>query len=571
MTINSDDTVAWFADAIRAGAIGALKGLGGYHLVCDARNSKAVATLRRRKARNEKPFALMVKDLAAAEALCDISECERDLLTGVRRPIVLLRRKTGAPIAFEVAPGNPMLGVMLPYSPLHHLLMHAGGGAPLVMTSGNRSDEPIAFEDDDAFRRLKDVADVFLAHNRPIRVRCEDSVTRVINERESPIRRSRGYAPLPISLPFECPTPILAVGGQMKATFALGRDRHAFVSHHLGDLDHLEASRAFVRDVALYENLFALQPQGLVHDLHPDYVSTRYAQRRGAEQTLLCLPVQHHHAHLASCMAENKLTKPVIGVIWDGTGLGTDGAVWGGEILVGDYRQFRRAAHLRYVPMPGSEQAIREPWRMALAHLHDAHISDAVLDHRVRAAKLRGVRQMLERGLNANPTSSAGRMFDAVASLAGVRDFVSFEGQAAIELEALAANEETDVAYPFTLLDGEKIVVDTRPLIAAVHQDVVRGADKTRIGRRFHTTLVQIIVDVCVRTRETTGLNDVVLSGGVFMNALLSSEASRDLRDRGFAVYTHQLVPPNDGGLCLGQLAIGAHFNRFSRANSRPV
>jgi hydrogenase maturation protein HypF len=551
------DPLGQFAAELRSGRIGALKGLGGYHLSCDAHSAAAVGELRRRKHRDEKPLALMVRDLAAAEALAEVSAAERELLTSVRRPIVLLRKKTSSGLADEVAPGNPFLGVMLPYTPLHHLLLRAVGDVPLVMTSGNRSDEPIAYEDADAVTRLAGIADLFLAHDRPIHVRCDDSVTRVVAGQELPLRRSRGYAPQPAALPLECRVPILAVGGQLKGTFALGRGRHAFLSHHLGDLDHYDAYRAFVRDIGLYEELFGVKPAVIAHDLHPDYASTRYARQRATGETLVA--VQHHHAHLASCMADNGLNEPVLGVTFDGTGYGTDGAIWGGEFLVGDYRDFRRAAHLRYVGLPGGDQAIRGPWRVAVAHLTDAGCASPALERQLPATALRTVRTMLERRFNTPPTSSMGRLFDAVAALAGGRRQVSFEGQAAMELEWAATGLPSDGAYPFDLEETPAaLVVDTRPLIRAATADANQDIEPARIARRFHSTLVEMIAVVCGRLRSATGLDAVVLSGGVFLNALLTTEASARLQGEGFRVYRHRLVPPNDGGLSLGQLAIAA-------------
>ncbi len=559
------DPLAAFAAALRAGLVGAVKGLGGYHLACDARSEEVVARLRRRKHREEKPFALMVQGAAEAEGLCEVGAAERELLLSPRRPIVLLRKRPGnIGIADSVAPRNPFLGIMLPYTPLHHLLLDALR-FPLVLTSGNRSDEPIAYEDDDAIQRLADIADVFLVHNRPIHVRCDDSVTRVVGGQELPLRRSRGYAPQPVSLPFECPCPLLAVGGQLKGTFALGRGRHAFLSHHLGDLDHYEAYQAFVRDVDLYQQLFAVQPELLAHDMHPDYATTRYAAGRAGARLLA---VQHHHAHMASCMAEHGLDEPVLGVSFDGTGYGSDGAVWGGEFLVGDYRSFRRAAHLRYVGMAGGDQAIREPWRMAAAHLLDAGLSPGNLlpcgegEEGISSVALRVVEQMLERRLRTPPTSSAGRLFDAVAALAGVRRRVRYEGQAAIELEWLATGVAPDGTYPFDVSEGEgperPLVVDTRPLVRAVADDVRRGTEAARIGRRFHTTMVEMIAAVCGRVRQAAGVAAVVLSGGVFLNALLTQEVVSRLSGEGFRVYRHRRVPPGDGGLSLGQLAVAA-------------
>jgi hydrogenase maturation protein HypF len=570
--IETSDPLTCFAAALRAGKIGALKGLGGYHLVCEARRPSAVAELRRRKHRDEKPFAVMVEDVAAAEGLCVVDAGERDLLLSPWCPIVLLRKRTPSIVAEEVAPRNAWLGVMLPYTPLHHLLVRRAAGVPLVMTSGNRSDEPIAYQDEEALEKLTGIADLFLVHDRPIHVRCDDSVTRVVDGLELPVRRSRGYAPRPIALPMECPRPILAVGGQLKVTFALGRGRQAFLSHHMGDLDYYEAYRAFVRDVGLYEELFAVPPECLVHDLHPDYVTTRYAQERAAREGSSLLTAQHHHAHLASCMAEHGLTESVIGVTFDGTGFGTDGAVWGGEFLVGDYRRFRRAAHFRYVGMPGGEQAIREPWRMAIAHLADAGVGHAPLKARLLRAQLETIERMLERHFQTPLTSSAGRLFDAVASLAGVADRVSYEGQAAVQLEWLASQIAPAGVYPITVEEvrgegsGETLLlIDTRSLIAAVAEEASRHANAMLIARRFHSTLVDVIAQVCNRLRETTGLGAVALSGGVFLNALLTGEVSSRLRNDGFRVYRHRLVPPNDGGLSLGQLALAAALLRGDR------
>jgi hydrogenase maturation protein HypF len=516
-----------------------------------------VAELRHRKERDEKPFALMVADLAAARRIAEISPDEEAILVASRRPIVLLRRRPGADVANAVAPGNPYLGVMLPYTPLHHLLLRAIDAPALVMTSGNRSDEPIAYDDHDARVRLAGIADLFLTHDRPIAMRCDDSVTRVVAGAELPVRRSRGAAPQPLSLPVPCDRPTLALGGQLKVTFALGHDRLAILSHHIGDLDHYEAYRAYVAAIAHYERLFALQPALIVHDLHPDYASSRYARERGCEEVAL-LAVQHHHAHLASCMAENGLDEPVIGVAFDGAGYGSDGAVWGGEFLTGDYRAFRRAAHLRYVAMPGGEQAIREPWRMAAAHLADAGQDTGWLREYSPATALAATLRMIERRLNAPSTSSAGRLFDAVAALAGVRPRVSFEGQAAIELEGLAAGETADGAYPFAIVPGSPLVIDTRPLIAEVAAERRRGRAAAVVGRRFHTTLVEIVAQVCLRLAAESGLSAVVLSGGVFLNALLTREVTLRLTRDGFRVYRHRRVPPGDGGLCLGQLAVAA-------------
>jgi hydrogenase maturation protein HypF len=582
------DPLADFATAICAGKIGAMKGLGGYHLVCDAQNEAVVEELRRRKHRYEKPLAIMVRDVAAAEALCEMDAISRELLVSSRRPIVLmLKRRKKSTGRMPV----PLEGVMLPYTPLHHLLLAEVDG-PLVMTSGNRSDEPIAYVDDDAIERLGGIADIFLTHDRPIHVRCDDSVTRVIDGVEAPIRRSRGYAPQPIALPMECPAPILATGGQMKGTFALAAGKRAIVSHHLGDLDNFEAFTAFEKDIALYEKLFSHRPACIAHDLHPDYASTRYAiARAGRETGVKLIGVQHHHAHMASCMAEHQLTGPVIGVTFDGTGFGTDGAIWGGEFLLGDYQDFQRAAHLRYVGLPGGEQAVREPWRMAAAYLIDAGATCASFESRVPASSRNIVRQMLDRNFNSPMTSSAGRLFDAVASLIGVRDRVSYEGQAAIELEWMAMDAAPAGSYPFALEENDAdatkrgtggppvslpsehrraaarlsspksdatLIIDTRPLIRAIADDLAGGVSPPIIARKFHSTLVEIIAEVCAKIAEPDDVRDVVLSGGVFMNALLSSEVAARLSRDNFRVYRHKTVPANDGGLSLGQAAVAA-------------
>jgi hydrogenase maturation protein HypF len=558
------DPVQLFLETIGDGKIAAVKGIGGYHLACDAQNVGAVRTLRLRKHRDDKPFAVMVRDAETAQHLCHLDDVERRLLESPRRPIVLLRKRSPCLVAEEVAPANPCLGVMLPYSPLHHLLFHYLGEKPLVMTSGNQSDEPIAYRDDEALSRLSGIADLFLTHNRPIHVRCDDSVTRVVAGLELPIRRSRGYAPQPVAMPFECPVPMLAVGGQLKATFTLGQGRQAFLSHHLGDLDHYDAYKAFEKDVALYQELFRIRPQLLVHDLHPDYSTTRYAVERAEQENIRLLAIQHHHAHVASCMAEHQLDGPVIGVAFDGTGFGTDGTIWGGEFFVGDYGRFRRLGHLRCVPMPGGDSAIRQPWRMALAHLVDAKGPSLSMEARISLLRYKTVARMIERRFNSPFTSSAGRLFDAVAALVGVRDEVTYEGQAAVELEWLASPYPPDACYPFELSDttgpdnSRVLEVDTRPLIRSVAEEVEKGAEPGRIARRFHSTMVEIIVAVCGLIRKQTGLNDVVLSGGVFLNALLTGELMDRLGKESFAGYRQHLAPPNDGGLSLGQLAIAA-------------
>ncbi|MBV8781552.1 MAG: carbamoyltransferase HypF [Phycisphaerae bacterium] len=558
-----DDPVRWMADVLRRGGIGAIKGLGGYHLACDARSDAAANELRRRKHREGKPFAVMVRDLAMAQSLCQASDDEAKLLVSPLRPIVLLEKRCDIRLAATITPdGNPTLGVMIAYTPLHHLLLHELDGTPLVMTSGNRSDEPIAYQEPDVFERLRGIADAFLTSDRAIHVRCDDSVTRVWRDVESPIRRSRGYAPQPIRLPVSCDLPVLAVGGQMKNTFALGRWNQAILSHHLGDLEHFQAMCAFEKDVALYEQLFDVHPQWIAHDLHPDYASTRYALKRAAMNGSKLIVVQHHHAHMASCMAEHGVTELVIGVCFDGTGYGSDGTVWGGEFLVGDLHSFKRVGRLRCVPLPGGEAAVHEPWRMTLAHLRDADCECPNFLRRIEAGRRKTVERMIERRLNSPLTSSMGRLFDAVAALIGLRDTVDFEGQAAMQLEWLAETAPAqDGHYPWEISpvgEGGLLEIDSRPMIQAISGERTAAVAPAAIARRFHETLVKVTVDACSRIAKTSGTRKIALSGGVFMNRLLCLETEAALENEGFLCLRQTRLPPNDGGISFGQLAVAA-------------
>jgi hydrogenase maturation protein HypF len=559
------DPVVAFAAALERGQIGALKSLGGYHLACLAGDAQAVAELRRRKQRDEKPLAVMVRDVEAATQLCHLTPAGIQALCSPARPIVLLRRRDDAPhdlVCAAVAPGNPELGVMLPYTPLHHLLL-AALPRPLVMTSGNSSDEPIATEDQDAHERLGDIADVFLKHNRQIHVRCDDSVVRIMGEHVAPLRRARGYAPLPLSSPVAASVPILAVGGQLKATFALGTESQVVLSQHLGDLDCLSSYEAFVRDVGLYEQLFAQRPKLLVHDLHPDYASTHYARQRSSRENLATLAVQHHHAHLASCLAEHGISDPAIGVIFDGAGYGADGAIWGGEFLIGDLRAYRRFGHWRYVPMPGGERSIREPWRMAVSCLCDAGLDPALNLPGRPPREIAQMDQLLAKRALAPLTSSVGRLFDAVAALTGLRQSISYEGQAAMELEWRAAEApgegDADLPYPLAMTEEDgRTVVDSRLLVTAIAADTRAGVALPRIARRFHASVACASAEMCRRARNVSGLNRVALSGGVFANAMLTEMTTRRLVEQGFEVLSHRQVPPGDGGLAFGQWAVAA-------------
>jgi len=554
--------IARAVTALRAGAILAMKGLGGYHLACDATNARTVGDLRRRKGREAKPLALMVRDLGEAGRLCVVSTAERALLGSTARPIVLLeQRQDVAPPrpVDEVAPRLRELGVMLPYTPLHHLLLQAVG-VPLVMTSGNRRDEPIAIEDGDALARLNGIADVVLGHDRPIQVRCDDSIARVMGGVPVLLRRARGYVPLAISLPRGSGRPILAVGAELKNVFALVRDRDVFLSPHLGDLGDEGAWRAWLGMVQHFERLLELEPAVVAHDLHPGYRSTAYAlSRAGVDR----VGVQHHHAHIASCLADNGVDAAVIGVAWDGTGYGPDGGVWGGEFLVADLVGFERVGHLECVPMPGGEAAVREPWRMAAVFLRAAygvsmHGLDLDFTRRLDRTAWRILTAAIEGGLNAPPTSSAGRLFDAVASLLGLRDTVEFEAQAAMELEACATGEPGRLYPTGVLVEHDQFVVRTTDLIRAVVEDLLGGVACGQIAARFHASLAAVITDACMRIRRRTDLRRVALSGGVFQNGRLLQATVAGLEHAGFEVYTHRQVPPNDGGLALGQAAIAA-------------
>jgi len=546
---------------LREGRIVAIKGLGGFHLVCDPMNDAAVRLLRERKKRSDKPFALMVPDIAGAERFCVVSDPEGKALMSPRRPIVILSRRPDTPLSQALAPGNSTLGVMLPYTPLHYLLFGDSLHAPpefsaLVMTSGNLSEEPIVTANREAVMRLGRIADVFLVHNRDIHTRVDDSVVRVFEDKERVLRRSRGYAPYPVTLHFPV-AEILACGAELKNTFCLTKDHHAFLSQHIGDLENYETLVFFEETLARMKELFRIKPQVVAYDLHPLYLSTKLAlAMTGVEK----IGVQHHHAHIASCMAENGIKDKVIGVAFDGTGYGTDGKIWGGEFLLADFRGFERRAHFRYIPLAGGDTAVREPWRIGLSYLLDtfgaeAQSLDLSLWRRVPSKKLATVRSMIERGINSIQTSACGRLFDAVASIAGVRDEVNFEAQAAIELEVSAATG-VDAAYPFDILDGEPWQIDMRPAIQAIVRDVLARRPAGLVSAAFHNTVAAIVVEVCRRLRSSEGIGRVCLSGGTFQNIYLLEHAVAGLRAERFEVYLHAKVPPNDGGIALGQAMI---------------
>jgi hydrogenase maturation protein HypF len=548
------------AGLLAEGAVVAVKGLGGYHLAVDAASEPAVAALRSRKHREDKPFAVMVPDLDWARRLCRVDDVEARVLASPRRPIVLLARRPDAPLAGQVAPGNRSLGLMLPYTPLHHLLL-AEVGRPIVLTSGNLSDEPIAYQDDDARQRLGGIADWFLVHDRPIHMRTDDSVTRVFAGRELPLRRSRGYAPQPLALPWPFRRPVLACGAELKSTFCVAKGRHAFVSHHIGDLENYETLRSFTEGIEHFRRLFDVIPELVAHDLHPEYLSTKYAlDLEGVE----LLGVQHHHAHVAACLADNGEAGKVIGVAFDGTGWGDDGTVWGGEVLAADLRSFERLGHLATVPLPGGAAAIREPWRMAAVYL-EAAFGEAVPERlgvvARNQARWNRVLSLARSGVGSPPTSSAGRLFDAVAALLDVRDAINYEGQAAVELEQRADPREPG-AYRARIEGGRPFRIAGADLVRAAVEDLAAGARPEAVAARFHNGVAAAVVAGCSLAREATGLGTVALSGGVFQNLLLLERTVAGLKARGFRVLVHGRVPPNDGGISLGQAAIAGATDR---------
>lgn len=548
--VEAEDPILEAIRLLKEGKIVAVKGLGGYHLACNPFDEGAVSALRGRKYREDKPFAVMCKDLEAVKELCELPEGAEGLLLSKERPIVILPRRPGAKVAPSVAPGHRTLGVMLPYTPLHHLLF-ADGIRSLVMTSGNISDEPIAYRDQEALERLKGIADYFLVHNRPIYMRCDDSVMKVFRGRPLFFRRSRGYVPSPIRIKGARRRSVLGVGAELKNTFCITRGEYAFLSHHIGDLENLETFRSFEEGVRHFKRLLEVEPELIVHDLHPDYLSTRYA----LEADLPRVGVQHHFAHALSCMAEHGLEGPVLGVIMDGTGFGLDGAVWGCEFLEADLRGFRRLGHLRYIPMPGGEKAIREPWRMAAIYLERATEGRVQWDRFLQ----RGwevLREAVRKGLNSPPCSSMGRLFDAVSSLLGIRDVVNYEGQAAIELEQ-AAEPGAEGTYPFGL---EGYLLDPDPMIRAILDDLKGGISRGTIAGKFHRTVAQMVLEVARRAREERGLEEVVLSGGCFQNVLLLELTVGLLEEEGLRVYWPTQVPPNDGGISLGQAYYGSRL-----------
>lgn len=550
-------------ELLHAGKILAIRGLGGFLLACDAENDEAVRLLRKRKRRSEKPFAVMAPNIEAIESFCRVSHPDRKSLLSMRRPIVILPRMENAPVSPEIGPGQTTTGVMLPYTPLHHLLFgDTGGKTPefraLVMTSGNISEEPIVTSNREAMERLAGVSDWFLLHNRDIYMRADDSVVRTFESRERVVRRARGYVPLPIDLgrPVE---ELLACGGELKNSLCLTKNHWAILSQHIGDLENYETLVFYEETLTNLKKLFRITPRAVAYDLHPGYMSTGFAQQLSLEHKI---PVQHHHAHIASCMAEHHLSGKVIGVAFDGTGYGLDGNIWGGEFLIADYKAFERRAHLRYLPLPGGDAAVRQPWRMALSYLRDAFGAHSWPENlaptrQIPEKQICLVETMLARGVQTVPTSSCGRLFDAVASIVGLKQEVSYEGQAAIALEA-AAQSNVDQRYDFDVQPAEPLQVDMRPMIRQITEDVVREMPAGLISGRFHNTITAAIVEVSNRLRLAESLNRVCLSGGTFQNLYLLERTVSALRSAGFEVFIHAAVPPNDGGIALGQAVIAS-------------
>lgn len=571
LALKNEEALAAARRLLAEGKIVAIKGLGGFHLACDATNAQSVRELRNRKLRVDKPFALMLPDLETIAQHCFVSAAERELLQSNARPIVLLKKKPGSSIVEEVSPRQDWLGVMLPYTPLHYLLFAYNQSrlSALVLTSGNLSEEPIATDNEDVRQRLSRLADAFLMHNRDIYIRCDDSVVRVVEDSSPepgslqtrkiyPLRRSRGYAPFPVKLPFAVPQ-LLAAGSELKNTFCITHKNYAFLSHHIGDMANYETLQSFEQGIQHFERLFRVAPEAIACDLHPNYLATRYALERAERENLPVFSVQHHHAHIASCMAENGLdgSRPLIGLSFDGTGYGEDGAIWGGEILIADYKAYQRAFHLEYFPLPGGDAAIKKPARSALALLWSLGLDwdetlAPVAEFCVEERSI--LRAQLEKKINSPLTSSMGRLFDAAAALAGVRQKVNYEGQAAIEFEALLDPAEAG-KYPFGLEQDE---IRLGAMLAALLADVRRGVQPSKISARFHNGLAGMAGEACLRIRSETGLAEVALSGGVWQNITLLQKTIRLLTNTGFKVYIQQEVPPNDGGLSLGQAAIAA-------------
>jgi hydrogenase maturation protein HypF len=565
--VNTNDVINSVAVLLKQGKIIAIKGLGGFLLACDATSEQAVQLLRQRKKRPSKPFAVMVANMEQVEKHCLLTTEEERVLLSPQCPIVLLPWQNTSTICKAVAPGLKFLGIMLPYTPLHHILL-GEAGIPLVMTSGNISEEPIAKDNDEALRRLSGIADYFLVNNREIYARYDDSVTFVGSGLFQIVRRARGYAPFPVHLPFSTEQ-VLACGADEKNTFCLTRDDHAFVSQHIGDIDNLETLEHLDNTIRLYQRLFRIRPEIIAHDMHPEYFSTKYAlDLAGRMQDVRLFTVQHHHAHIAGCMADNGSDEPVIGVALDGTGYGTDGNIWGGEFMIADYRGFNRVGQLEYLPLPGGDTAIKRPYRTALAYIIKL-LGEKTLKFKydflknIDPSEIEVIKQQVRTGVNTPLTSSMGRLFDAVSAILDIRTVIDYDAQAAIELEMSAYDQDAYVgasAYPYKITDSDNIIqIRLQEMLYAVVNDVLDRVPRGTISAEFHNTVAQMIRDMCLRITARSGINRVALSGGVFQNRLLLRKTIRLLKAEGFYVLTHKQVPCNDGGISLGQAAIAGY------------
>jgi len=560
------------AELLKSGKIIAVKGIGGFHLTCDATNEKVVSSLRKRKYREDKPFAVMFPDFKSIGKICNVNQSEEDLLESVAHPIVLLKKKTDYNLVNSISPDNHFLGAMLPYAPLHYLIFRFFN-KPLVMTSGNISDEPIVYMDEDAIQRLKGIADYFIIHNREIHIRCDDSVYRIWNNKPYPIRRSRGYAPDKIIVDWKFDTHVLACGPEQKNTFALAKDNAVYISHHIGDMENIEVLKSLEEGVAHYKHVFDIEPEIVAYDLHPEYLSTKYAEDypdiNSNDQKIHKIGVQHHHAHAVSCMIENGINQPVLAIILDGTGYGTDGTVWGGELLLAEYDRFERLGHFQTTGLPGGSAAIKNPWQMGVSYLNEAFGNKSVelnipFFKEVDPSKLSIILKMLESGLNSPITSSCGRLFDGVAAISGLRPKVNYEGQAAVEFEQ-CIQDEYEEGYKFPIINEySKIVLKWDKMIHQLVKDVEKQIPISIISQKFHNGLSDGLMNWASEAQTQTGIKEIVLSGGVFMNYYLLTRLKKALEKKGFIVYTHSVVPCNDGGISLGQAVIaGAQLKKM--------
>jgi hydrogenase maturation protein HypF len=544
---------------LNKGKIIAVKSLGGFHLACNAKDTKAIQALRKRKMRLYKPLALMAKDLNVISEFVHVSEKEKELLTNPRAPIVLLKKKEKDILPDNIAPNNNFLGFMLPYTPLHILLFEHL--EVLVMTSGNKRDEPIAFDNRDAVLRLEGIADYFLVHNRDIWIQADDSVTRVVDDEPLLLRRSRGYSPEPIRCPTRNKKKIIGFGAHKHNTFTISRDDKVFISHYIGETDNVETIKAFERGIKHFINFFNIPPDVAAVDLHPEYEATKFGKKWAFENNKPLIEIQHQHAHIASCLLDNEIDEKVIGVAWDGTGYGADGNIWGGEFLIADLEEYERKAYLQYIPLPGGDITVKEPWRMGAVYLYDIFgrsFNRLEIDFVKALDKKKWfiIQNMIDKRVNSPFTSSIGRLFDAVSSILGIRSSINYQGQAAIELE-MTAKEDDDEFYKFEIIRGIKThIIDPKRVIESIVNDIKEGIPKESISSKFHIGLAELIVDISDLLREETRINKVCLSGGVFQNIILRNEATKRLRKENFEVYNHKKIPPNDGGISAGQVAI---------------